>query len=51
MFHDPLSQSYVYHNVWSGITGRISLQTAVTDNWDKHVCVLHPRAFAPSAVH
>jgi len=39
LFHDLLSPSYVDRSVLSGITGHISLQTAMTDNFYKHVCI------------
>ena len=39
VFHDLLLRSYLYHCVWSGITGRISLHTTVIDNCHKHVCI------------
>jgi len=52
LFHDLLCQSYVYHSVWSGITGRISLQITVTDNRHKHVCIyIFTRLFLAVSLH
>ena len=39
LFNDLLLRSYLYHCVWSTITGCTVLQTAVIDDYHKHVCI------------